>query len=267
MEVTAAREARDAANLDSSPNAAPLRAEREQSLLAAENKLAALRSGKMADLQKYAAGDPAILQSAMRRQSSALLNREQENKIRIEQLKGEIALSDLVFDNRKQELEFARQEAQLKLDVQKRTPGFLGGEPEALAAVKAAEEKLVKFLEPINKALDLLPIEREEAVANIALKLGKVASINLAKEDLSLLASRGAVTQQQAAQQLQTLTNQQAQLDLVQKLKEIEKTRFLAQLEYSRKVLESGEEESTEMLAQYKMIQSRAQLKETSKQN
>ena len=328
MEVTAAREARDAANLDSSPNAAPLRAEREQSLLAAENKLAALRSGKIADLQKYAAGDPAILQSAMRRQSSALLNREQENKIRIEQLKGEIALSDLVFDNRKQELEFARQEAQLKLDVQKRTPGFLGGEPEALAAVKAAEEKLVKFLEPINKALDLLPIEREEAVANIALKLGKnqavkdevaatlaerkqrqttlsgsrgvvaagtaeynsmlaqgavfdaervraeeeksmfakasydasVASINLAKEDLSLSASRGAITEQQAAAQTLLLTTQQAQIDLTQKLKEIEKTRFLAQLEYSRKVLESGEEESTEMLAQYKMIQSRAAL-------
>ncbi len=328
MEVTTAKEALDAAKLEAGPGAAALRTEKEQNLLAAENKLAALRSGKMADLQKYAATDPGIIQSAMRRQSGEVLNREQNNKIRIEQLKGEIALSDLVFDNRKQSLEFAKQEAQLKLEQEKREPGFLGGEPAAVAAVKAAEEKLVKFLEPINKALDLLPIQREEAVANIALKLGKdqgvkdevaatlaqrkerqttlsgsrgvvavgsaeynsmlaqasvfdaervraeeekmmfakagydtgVASINSAKEELSLLASRGAITEQQAAQQLQTLTNQQAQLDLVQKLKEIEKTRFLAQLEYSKKVLEGADEESTEMKLQYNMIQSRAAL-------
>ena len=87
-----------------------------------------------------------------------------------------------------------------------------------------------------------------------------VASIDSAKEELNLLASRGAVTQQQAAQQLQTLTNQQAQLDLVQKLKEIEKTRFLAQLEYSKKVLANKDEESDEMRGQYRMIQSRAEL-------
>jgi len=87
-----------------------------------------------------------------------------------------------------------------------------------------------------------------------------VASIDSAKEELNLLASRGAVTQRQAAQQLQTLTNQQAQLDLVQKLKEIEKTRFLAQLEYSKKVLEGKDEESDEMRGQYRMIQSRVEL-------
>jgi phage-related minor tail protein len=87
-----------------------------------------------------------------------------------------------------------------------------------------------------------------------------IASINSAKEELSFLTSRGAITEQQSALQLQTLTNQQAQLDLVQKLKEIEKTRFLAQLEYSRKVREAGEEETTEMRAQYQMIQSRAAL-------
>jgi lambda family phage tail tape measure protein len=328
MEVTTAKEAFEAAKLDTSAAMAPMRAEKEQALLAAENKLAALRSGKMSELQKYAATDPGIIQSAQRRQSSEVLNREQANKIRIQELKGEIELSDLVFDNRKQSLEFARQEAQLKLEEKKRTPGFLGGEPAALAAVKAAEEELVKFLEPINKALDVLGTEREEAVANIALKLGKdqavkdevaatlaqrkqrqttlsgsrgvvavgtaeynsmlaqaavfdaervrseeekmmfakanydtgVASINSAKEELNLLASRGAITEQQAAQQLQTLTNQQAQLDLVQKLKEIEKTRFLAQLEYSKKVLEGADEQSTEMKLQYSMIQSRAAL-------
>lgn len=328
MEVTTAKEALDAAKLEAGPGAELLRAEKEKNLLAAENKLGALKSGKMADLQKYAADDPGIIQSAMRRQNGEVLNREQNNKILIEQLKGEIALSDLVFENRKQSLEFAKQEAQLKLEEKKRGPGFLGGDPSALANLKIAEEELVKFLEPINKALDLLPIQREEAVANIALKLGKnqgvkdevsgvlaqrkqrqttlsesrgvavvgsaeynsmlaqgakldaerarseevkmmfakanydigTDSISAAREELNLLTSKGAITTQQSAAQNLALTTQQAELDLTQKLKEIERERFTAQLEYSRKVLEAGGEETDEMLRQYNMIQSTAEL-------
>jgi phage-related minor tail protein len=85
-------------------------------------------------------------------------------------------------------------------------------------------------------------------------------SISAAREELNLLTSKGALTTQQSAAKVLELTAQQAELDLTQKLKEIEKTRFLAQLEYSRKVLAGKDEESDEMRGQYSMIQSRAAL-------
>jgi hypothetical protein len=285
-----------------------------------------MQSGDIEALRKYAGEDPAALQSAMRQSNLVVLAQEQSNKKKLEYLKEEIALTDLAFDNAKQSYENARAQAKANLDLKKQTPGFMGGEPEAVAAVKSAEAELAKFLEPINAALDALGTQREEAVANLvgrfssnkALKediagtlaqrkerqgtlstttaaatvgtaeynaiLAEAAkfdaerarleeqkmmfakanydigtdSINAAREELSLLASRGALTQQEAAAANFALTAQQAQLDLVQRLKEVEKERFLAQEAYSRKVLEAGGEETSEMLAQYNLIQSTA---------
>jgi lambda family phage tail tape measure protein len=326
MEVTAAQEAVEAAKLDGNRGAVQNREFAEQRLERLQNKQKAMQSGDLTALKQYAGDDPAAVQSLMRQSNLILLTEEQNNKKKLEVLKRDIALTDLQFDLAKQAYENAQAQAKANLDLKKQAPGFLGGDPEAVAAVKAAEVELAKFLDPITKALDSLGTQREETIANIvgkfstnkALKediagtlaqrrerqstlsetkgaavvgsaeynsmLAQAAkfdaeiarseeikmmfakanydigtdSISVAREELNLLTSRGALTEQQSAASNLALTTQQAELDLTQKLKEIEKERFLAQLEYSRKVLEAGGEETDEMLRQYNMIQSTA---------
>jgi phage-related minor tail protein len=173
MELRAAQEKVSTARAESNPNVrAALLAEATAEEARITNKLTALKSGNISELQKYVKEDPAALKAIMNLENSRIANQDKLNKLKLASMNGELELLALRADKEKESItnDITRlNNEQSRFDLLK------DGTSEAQKAEKAAQTAAEIALK--NARLAQIPLELQAKQTDIRSKYGLPAEV------------------------------------------------------------------------------------------
>jgi lambda family phage tail tape measure protein len=168
MEVNAANEKVKFAQAETGPGRAALLAEATTAQENASKKLSALKSGNIEELKRYATDDPGVLKAAMNRENSLILDRQAQDKKKLELMKRDNALIELSFSNARELLESEIKIKEESLKSLKLQPGIVGQEEK----IAQATEETAKYVAARQRALEMLPGAQQRAQVAIAQQYG-----------------------------------------------------------------------------------------------